>query len=486
MKNEKRLKILVVASEMAPYAKSGGLGDVVGTMPNAVAQLGVDMRVVVPKYRSIDTKYFAGIRYLGDFPVTLNWRHQKAGVLEKKVDDLTVYFLENDYYFGRDGYYGYEDDAERFAFFDKAVLEMLRFLDFYPDIIHCNDWQTGPLCMMLREAFWGFTDYKSIRTVYTVHNLQYQGRFPMQVMEFFDVPYEKFYQCEFYGQVNYMKAGLVYADEITTVSPTYAKEVQTFQYGYGLECVLQSRKDHLQGILNGIDFAHNDPATDPRLVVNYGITTLEKKKENKFALQKQLGLPQRDCPMMAVISRLADQKGLDLISWALPQLLNEDVQFVVLGTGEQRYEDYFRKMEWEHRDKVSANIIFDDTLAQRIYASADLFLMPSLFEPCGLGQMFALRYGAVPVVRKTGGLSDTVTHFNPETGEGNGFVFEHYTGDGLLWAVWQGLNLFWNDHLAWEKIMKNGMSCDFSWHQAAKAYLTMYENLVGETNAKRG
>ena len=478
MEKDKALKVLMVASEMAPFAKSGGLGDVIGSLPKALAEMGVDVRVVLPKYKTIKTEHFADIRYLGDFPVSLSWRNQKAGVLEKKMGNVTVYFLENDYYFWRDGYYGYDDDNERFAFFSKAVLDMLRFLDFYPDIVHCNDWQTGPICMLLKETFYKFIDYQKIKTIYTIHNLQYQGRFSRETMELFDLSFDKFYQCEYYGQVNFMKAGLVYADQITTVSPTYAEEVQTFQYGYGLDGVLRERKDNLCGILNGIDYQANDPSTDKRLFVPYSADQLEQKKEYIHALQEQLGLPQSDCPMLTIISRLADQKGLDLISWALERLVNEDIQLVVLGTGERRYEDYFRGLEWNHKNKVSANIIFDDTLAQRIYAAGDLFLMPSLFEPCGLGQLFALRYGNVPVVRKTGGLSDTVCHFDPQTGSGNGFVFEHYTGDGLLWAIRQALDYYWNDKNNWNKIVRNAMGCNFAWTDSAKAYLRLYERML--------
>ncbi|HCT64814.1 MAG TPA: glycogen synthase GlgA [Lachnospiraceae bacterium] len=476
MNENKPLKVLIVASEVAPYAKSGGLGDVTGSLPRVLKEQGVDVRVVLPKYKTIKTEYFSDTNFLGDFNVSLSWRNQKAGILEKS-GDVTTYFVENDYYFGRDGYYGYQDDNERFAFFGKAVLDMLQFIDFYPDIIHCNDWQTGPIPMMLKETYSKFTFYKDIKTLYTIHNLQYQGRFSRETIEMFDVPWYCFDNCEFYGQLSYSKAGLMYADMISTVSKTYAEEIKTFQYGYGLDGVLRYRSDKLCGILNGIDYRTNNPETDERILINYGVDCIEKKKENKYELQKQLGMNVGDAPMISIISRLADQKGLDLVAWVAEQLLNYDIQLVVLGTGERRFEDFFRELEWRYKGRVSANILFDDTLAQRIYASSDMFLMPSLFEPCGLGQMFSLRYGTVPIVRKTGGLSDTVHHYNRETKEGNGFVFEHYTADGLMWAIKEGISVYNQGADEWNNVVINAMKSENSWRNSAKEYIAVYNKI---------
>lgn len=471
------LKVLVVSSEAAPFAKSGGLGDVVGSLPRILKDRGADIRVVIPKYRSIKNEHFIGINYLGSFETILSWRKQPAGILLKD-DGIKTYFVENDYYFGREGYYGYGDDNERFAFFCKAVLEMLRFIDFYPDIIHCNDWQTGPICMLLKEIYGKFTSYKNIKSLYTIHNLQYQGTFSRETMEMLGIPDYCYGNMEFYGQVSFMKSGLMYADAISTVSPTYAEEIKTFQYGYGLDGVMRLREDRLFGILNGIDYEANNPATDGRIDFNYDINSVEKKKLNKNELQKLLGLEQRDVPLISVISRLADQKGLDLVSWASEEMLNRDVQFVILGTGEKRLEDFFKGLQERHKGKVSANITFNDILAQKIYASSDIFLMPSLFEPCGLGQMFSLRYGTVPVVRKTGGLCDTVVHFNRETKNGNGFVFEHYTADGLMWAINQALETYYSDD--WITVVKNAMSCNYSWDKSADDYIKLYDKILSE------
>ena len=471
------LKVLVVSSEAAPFAKSGGLGDVVGSLPRILKDRGADIRVVIPKYRSIKNEHFIGINYLGSFETILSWRKQPAGILLKDAG-IKTYFVENDYYFGREGYYGYGDDNERFAFFCKAVLEMLRFIDFYPDIIHCNDWQTGPICMLLKEIYGKFTSYKNIKSLYTIHNLQYQGTFSRETMEMLGIPDYCYGNMEFYGQVSFMKSGLMYADAISTVSPTYAEEIKTFQYGYGLDGVMRLREDRLFGILNGIDYEANNPATDGRIDFNYDINSVEKKKLNKNELQKLLGLEQRDVPLISVISRLADQKGLDLVSWASEEMLNRDVQFVILGTGEKRLEDFFKGLQERHKGKVSANITFNDILAQKIYASSDIFLMPSLFEPCGLGQMFSLRYGTVPVVRKTGGLCDTVVHFNRETKTGNGFVFEHYTADGLMWAINQALETYYSDD--WITVVKNAMSCNYSWDKSADDYIKLYDKILSE------
>lgn len=472
------LKVLIVASESAPFVKSGGLGDVVGSLPKALRAQGVDVRVVIPRHRAIKDSTMYDVEYLGEFPVHLFWRTQQAKILVNP-GEVPVYFIENDYYFGRDTLYGYGDDNERFAFFGKAVLDMMAMLDFYPDVLHCNDWQTGPVCMYLKEIYRKMIYYSHIKTLFTIHNLQYQGNFDKNTMDLLGVSYDCYQNgnIEFYHTVSYMKMGLIYADKISTVSETYAKEIQNRQYGYGMDGILRSRNNDLYGIINGIDFNTHNPATDPRIPVNYDANHLEGKAENKRLLKERLHLEQRDVPLVAMITRLADQKGVDILSGVFDALMQRDVHFVLLGTGESRFEHLFRTFQDCYPGKVSANLFFDEALAQQIYAGADLFLMPSLFEPCGLGQMFSLRYGTVPIARKTGGLADTITHYNEETQQGNGFLFETYDGNGLLWAVDQALSVYHKGKEAWTPVVKNAMSCDYSWTNSAYAYIKLYESL---------
>lgn len=478
MKQAEKLKILIVSSEAAPFVKSGGLGDVVGSLPKALRKLGADVRVVIPKFRKIKNENYIDVEYLGGFDVKLGWRTQKAGVLFKN-GEVPTYFIENDFYFGRDELYGYDDDNERFAFFSKAVLDMLPFADFVPDIIHCNDWQTGPVPMLLRETYKKITYLKDIKTIYTIHNLQYQGNFDPSSMEMLDLPWYLYDNgtVEFYGRMSYMKAGLVYADIISTVSETYADEIQTEEYGYGFDGIIRAGKDRLRGIINGIDYETNNPETDKRIDVNYSANNAEAKKENKRLLQERLGLEQRDVPMICMISRLADQKGLDILANAMERLMQNDIQFVILGTGEKRYEDMFRYYENRWKGRFCSCIMFDDTLAQKIYASGDMFLMPSRFEPCGLGQMFSLRYGTVPVVRKTGGLADSVEQFNGETGTGNGFLFETYDAEGILWAVGEALKIY-TDTDKWNTLVKNCMNTKLSWSDSAEKYMELYKEML--------
>ncbi len=478
MKQAEKLKILIVSSEAAPFVKSGGLGDVVGSLPKALRKLGADVRVVIPKFRKIKNENYIDVEYLGGFDVKLGWRTQKAGVLFKN-GEVPTYFIENDFYFGRDELYGYDDDNERFAFFSKAVLDMLPFVDFVPDIIHCNDWQTGPVPMLLRETYKKITYLKDIKTIYTIHNLQYQGNFDPSSMEMLDLPWYLYDNgtVEFYGRMSYMKAGLVYADIISTVSETYADEIQTEEYGYGFDGIIRAGKDRLRGIINGIDYETNNPETDKRIDVNYSADNAEAKKENKRLLQERLGLEQRDVPMRCMRSRLADQKGLDILANAMERLMQNDIQFVILGTGEKRYEDMFRYYENRWKGRFCSCIMFDDTLAQKIYASGDMFLMPSRFEPCGLGQMFSLRYGTVPVVRKTGGLADSVEQFNRETGTGNGFLFETYDAEGILWAVGEALKIY-TDTDKWNTLVKNCMNTKLSWSDSAEKYMELYKEML--------
>lgn len=480
MKQAENLKVLIVSSEAAPFVKSGGLGDVAGSLPKALKALGADVRVVIPKYKKIKTEHYINIEFLGSFNVKLGWRTQKAGILLKN-EDVPVYFVENDYYFGRDGLYGYDDDNERFAFFSKAVIDMLPFVDFIPDIIHCNDWQTGPVSMVLKESYKKISYLKNIKTLYTIHNLQYQGNFDPASLEMFDLPSYLYDNgtVEFYGRMSYMKSGIEYSDVVSTVSETYAKEIQTEEYGYGFDGIMRSVSGRLKGIINGIDYKENDPETDKRIEVNFGVDTIEKKKENKKLLQRSLGLEERDVPMICMISRLANQKGFDILAGAMETLMQNDIQFVLLGTGEKEYEDMFRYYEDRWKGRFCSCIMFDDVLAQRIYASGDMFLMPSRFEPCGLGQMFSLRYGTVPVVRKTGGLADTVTHFDPETGKGNGFLFETYDSGGIIWAVGEALKTYENKD-SWNRLVRNCMETKLSWEDSAKKYIALYNEMLNK------
>ena len=480
----KRLKVLFVASEVRPYSISGGLGDVAGSLPRALKAQDVDIRVVFPKYGNIPIRNLADAKYIGFLTTHLSWREQGASIYTiepKNPEDVQLYMIENDYYFGRDGYYGYGDDFERFSFFTKVSIEFLTKVGFQPDIIHFNDWQTGIGCTYLRDIYRGFTFYENMKSLFTIHNLRYQGSFGREILWSIGLNDGYFTggDLEFYNNVSLLKAGVIHSDAVSTVSDTYAKEIQTPAFGYGMEGLLRKRGEHdgrLFGIVNGIDMNLNDPKTDKRIFANFGASNvLEKKKENKRSLQATIGLPQNDVPMVAIISRLANQKGFDIISVCLDEILSKDLQFVVLGTGEGRYEELFKNYSYRYPDKLSAQITFNDQLAQQIYASADIFLMPSIYEPCGLGQMFAMRYGAVPVVRKTGGLADTVKHFGPNALDGNGFMFEDFVASALMWALNQALSYYNTPH--WDMIVQNAMAGDFSWDKSALAYVDLYEFL---------
>lgn len=480
MSNLNKLKILIVSSEAAPFVKSGGLGDVIGSLPKALLEMGADIRIVIPKYKTIKQEHFLGTEFMGNYDTKLGWRIQKAGVLYKDAD-VPVYFIENDYYFGRQEIYGYSDDNERFAFFSRAVIDMLPFVDFIPDIIHCNDWQTGPLPMLLKETYKKVSYLKNIKTLYTIHNLQYQGNFDAASLEMFDLPGYLFDNgtVEFYGRMSYMKAGIVYSDMISTVSETYANEIQTEEYGYGFDGIIRANSDKLKGIINGIDYVINNPETDKHIDVNFSEKTIELKKENKKLLQKELGLEERDVPMVCMVSRLANQKGFDILACAMEQIMGNDLQFVLLGTGEKQYEDMFRYYENRWKGRFCSCIMFDNTLAQKIYASGDMFLMPSRFEPCGLGQMFSLRYGTVPIVRKTGGLVDTVEQYNSETGKGNGFLFDTYNAEGILWALGEALKVY-NNQQEWHTLVENCMKSHLSWTDSAKIYIELYKEMLNK------
>ncbi|GIP37387.1 glycogen synthase [Paenibacillus sp. J31TS4] len=476
------MKILFAASEAVPFVKTGGLADVIGSLPQALKELGHDVRVILPKYEDIPESYRDGMTLLDSFTVPVGWRNQYCGVEQLELEGVVYYFIDNEFYFRRKGIYGYGDDAERFVFFSRAVADAIPRLGFLPDIVHCNDWQTGlvPFCLKVHHGHQ--EEYARIRTVFTIHNLKYQGRFNRGLLQdLLGVGDEYFTadKLEFYGDGSCMKGGLVYSDAVTTVSPTYAEEIRTRAFGEGLDGMLRARGDDLLGILNGIDAADYDPMKDPNLAVPYR-NSMAKKRLNKSRLQEEVGLPVReDVPLIGIVSRLVEQKGFDLIACVLDDILRLDVQLVVLGTGDRTYEELFRDAAGRYPDKLSANIRFHEPLSRRIYAGSDLFLMPSLFEPCGLGQLIALRYKAAPIVRETGGLKDTVQAFDELTGQGNGFSFANYNAHDMLYTIERAVKLY-QDPKLWATLADNMGRKDFSWRRSAQQYASMYGKLLAE------
>jgi len=481
-------KVLMVSTEVNPYSKTGGLGDVAGSLPKALRGRGVDIRVVLPKYKNIPAEMIKAARHVVTFTVHLSWRTQEANiyVIDEHGDGDSVYLIENDFYFSRDYVYGYDDDFERFAFFTRASIEMLGHVNFQANILHFNDWHTGLGPTYLRDIYRQFTFYSHMKSIFAIHNLHYQGVFGREIL--WDVGLNDGYftggDLEFHGKTSYLKAGILHSDAVSTVSETYAAEIQTPAYGYGMDGLLRQRgmAGKLYGITNGIDMEANNPETDPRIHVNFSAKTLDKKRENKYLLQEQLGLPVGDTPMISIVSRLVEQKGIDILSIIMEELMSMDVQLVMLGTGDGRYEGMFKHYAWRFPQKVSANISFNGTLAQQIYAASDMFLMPSVYEPCGLGQLFAMRYGTIPIVRKTGGLADTVFNFNWDANTGNGFVFDDYVASALIWAIKEAMHVYGHPE-KWKRLMKNAMSGDFSWSRAADKYIDMY-NEVGQGGVK--
>ncbi|MDD3438552.1 MAG: glycogen synthase GlgA [Clostridiaceae bacterium] len=475
------INVLFAASEAVPFAKTGGLADVAGTLPRELVKLGADVRLIIPKYKSIPRNFVEAMEYIGYVYVDLAWRHQYCAVLKLEYQGVITYFIDNEYYFNRDCLYGHFDEAEQFAFFSRAVLKVLPLIDFKPDIIHCNDWQTGVVSAFLKAGFGHIGFLKDIKTVYTIHNLKYQGMFPKEVLgDILGLSWDYFNPegLELHDCVNYMKAGIAYSDIVTTVSKTYAEEIKTDFFGENLNGILTKRSESIFGILNGIDYLENDPETDTRIYKSFNAEDLEGKYENKKMLQESLGLPQREeVPVIGVVSRLVGQKGFDLIAHVLDEMLKMDIQLVVLGTGDSNYENMFRNAAERYPGKVSANIKYDGVLAQRIYAGSDMFLMPSLYEPCGLSQIFSLRYGTVPIVRETGGLKDTVMPYNEFTGEGTGFSFANYNAHEMQDTVKRAISFYKNKDI-WEKIVKSGMKQDFSWSKSAKEYMELYEKMV--------
>lgn len=478
------MKVLFAVSECVPFAKSGGLADVTGALPKELVRQEIDIRVIMPKYGSIDNNLKARMKKKAEYTVEVGWRKQYCGIEELEFQGVNYYFVDNEYYFMREEFYGYFDDGERFAFFCKAVIDSLPHINFQPDIIHCHDWHTGMIPFLLKFEYKEKKGYECIQTVFTIHNLLFQGIMPRESLkELFGLKEEYFHidYLEFYGCINYMKGGIVAADKITTVSPTYKSEIQTGAYGEKLHELLQSRSRDLEGILNGIDLELNNPERDPFLFKNYSWKDLTNKRVNKFHLQERLGLPIKEkTPIIAMITRLTKQKGIDLVKHVFRELIAKDIQLIILGTGDDEYERFFQQMEAAYPHKCKAYIGFDEGLAHEVYAGADLFLMPSQFEPCGLGQMIAMRYGAVPIVRETGGLNDTVFSFNELSGEGNGFSFSHYNAHDMLFTIERALRFYW-DEACWRNIVQKAMAMDYSWAQSATKYKQLYSELVSRS-----
>ena len=475
------MKVLFAASEAHPFIKTGGLGDVMGALPKSLVKLGVDVRVVIPKYKNIKDELKQKLQFVKWFTVSVGWRNQYCGVFQYEYKGVIYYFIDNEYYFNRDGLYGYFDDGERFAFFNRAVLQFIKQVDWQPDLINCNDWQTGMIPVLLNLEYKRDEFYSKIKTVFSIHNLLFKGSFSPKVLpELFGYDYMPLDNgsVELDGSVSFLKGGLNYCDQITTVSNTYAEEIKTPQYGEGLDGFLRSKSYYLMGIVNGIDYEEFNPQYDKSIFKNFNIDLIDNKVENKLALQKELGLPQKkDTPMIGLISRLTNQKGCDLIVNMIDRLLQRDIQVVILGTGDYWYEETFKNLQYRYPDKVSANIKFDNTLAHKIYAATDMFLMPSLFEPCGLGQLIALRYGSIPIVRETGGLKDTISPYNQYNGVGNGFGFKNFNSNELMQIIEYALTIY-NDKDAWNNIIRQAMNSDNSWKKSAKQYKWLYEGVI--------
>lgn len=479
--SSKKMQIVFASAECAPFVKTGGLGDVAGSLPAALVRAGAEVIVMVPKYATIKDEYKSQMEHFSDFYVSLGWRNEYCGLEKLEHDGVTYMFIDNERYFARDYPYGFFDDGERFAFFSKAITESLQHLQagFECDILHCNDWQTALAPVFLREFYQGLPLYERVKTVFSIHNVAFQGQFSDTVMEDIlgvaHIPAAASQlRCDACS-INYMLGALRYADAITTVSPTYANEIQTPEFGEGLDGVLRERSYALQGILNGIDVAGFDPATDKRIAANYTVEDRSGKAVCKAKLQEELGLEVRDDrPLMVMVTRLTRQKGLDLVMYALDRILAGGVQVAVLGTGDRDYEDGLRYFQDKYPGTMAARIEFDPALSQRMYAAADMFLMPSKFEPCGLSQIIAMRYGTLPIVRETGGLKDTVIPYNEFTGEGTGFSFSNFNGDEMGDAVFRAARLFWDNREAWDQLVTQAMSQDFSWTRSADKYLDLY------------
>ena len=479
-------KILFAASEGVPFIKTGGLADVVGSLPKYIDKEYFDVRVFIPKYTCMKQEMKDKLRYVTHFYMDFNWQNVYVGVLEAEEAGVHYYFIDNESYFG--GFKPYGDDPryeiEKYAYFCKAVLSALPLLNFQPDLIHCHDWQTGLIPVYLKERFHGGDFYRNMKSVITIHNLKFQGIWDKQKVIDITGLNEYYFtsdKLEAYGDANYLKGGIVYADMVTTVSDSYAEEIKMPFYGEHLDGLMRARSNCLRGIVNGLDYDEYNPETDPLIYANYNAKTFRKEKiKNKRGLQKELGLDQNDKAfMIGIVSRLTDQKGFDLINYVIEEICAEDTQLVVLGTGEERYENLFRHFEWKYHGRVSANIFYSNERSHKIYAACDAFLMPSLFEPCGLSQLMSLRYGTVPIVRETGGLKDTVEPYNEYEGKGTGFSFANYNAHEMLATIRYAKDVYYNRKREWNKIIDRAMAADFSWNVSAKKYQEMYDWLIG-------
>ena len=476
-------KVLFVASECVPFVKTGGLADVVGSLPKYLDKEQFDVRVMLPKYMMIPDHFKQNMQYKTHFYMELNWRSQYVGVLESVVDGITFYFIDNEFYFsGMKPYGNIYEDIEKFTFFSRACLSALPVIDFRPDIIHCHDWQTGLVPVYLHDSFQGGEFFRGIKTIMTIHNLKFQGVWDKKTIKNITGLGDYYFapdKLEAYGDANYLKGGIVYADYVTTVSDSYANEIRMPFYGEGLDGLMNAKANRLVGIVNGIDYNEYNPETDPFIVQHYNAKNFRKEKvKNKCALQEELGLEVNDKKfMIGIVSRLTDQKGFDLIDYVIEEICAEDTQLVVLGTGEEKYEHLFRHFAWKYSNRVSANIFYSNERSHRIYAACDAFLMPSLFEPCGLSQLMSLRYGTVPIVRETGGLRDTVQPYNQYDGTGTGFGFCNYNAHEMLGTVRYAKDVYYNHRREWNKIIDRGMAADFSWSASARKYEDLYNRM---------
>ena len=478
-------KILFATSEAVPFIKTGGLADVTGSLPKYLNKEEYDVRIILPKYLCMDTRFVEQLHFKCHFYVDLNWRRQYTGIFETKMDGITYYFVDNEYYFAGDKPYNqiYED-VEKFAFFSKAVLEALPYIDFCPDLIHCHDWQTGLIPVFLRTTYGSQEYYAGMKSVFSIHNLKFQGRWILsEVMDITGLPAQIFTsdKLEAYGEANYLKGGAVYANAITTVSKTYADEIMTQEGGEGLHGLLSARHNDLYGIVNGLDYDVFNPETDKDIRQNFRVSNVKSgKKANKLALQKEFGLPEEEGTfLLGMVSRLTDQKGFDLVAYIMDELLcTAKIQIIVLGTGEDRYQDMFRYFEHKYPNQIKAYIGYSEELAHRIYASCDSFLMPSLFEPCGLSQLMSMRYGTLPIVRETGGLKDTVEPYNEYEHTGTGFSFANYNAHEMLNTIRYALKIYYDEKKEWDAMVKRAMKQDFSWERSAKEYERLYEKII--------
>ncbi len=470
------MKILFAASEAVPFVKTGGLGDVAGALPGELNKLNADCRVILPLYGDILEKYRSTMSYVGSLSVLVAWRKQYCGVFEQTVNNVKYYFIDNEYYFKRSGLYGFYDDGERFAFFSRAVLEVLPLIDFYPDVLHANDWHTALIPVFLDAFYIGREEYKNIKTLFTIHNIEFQGKYGREIIpDVLGLPAEKSKIVDYAGCTNYMKGAIESANAVNTVSQSYAKEILDPFYAYGLEDILREREYKLSGVVNGIDVGIFNPWKDKALFKNYSKNTIAGKSVNKKGLCEMLNITYNEnVPVISMVTRLTEQKGVDLLVGVIEEILARDVQLIVLGTGDWRYETKLRDVESRYSNKMRALITFSGDLANKLYASSDMFLMPSKFEPCGLSQMIAMRYGTVPIVRETGGLRDTVIPFDGE--KGTGFTFLTYNAYDMLGAIDRAIGVF-HDKEQWAKLIQNAMSADFSWKKSAKEYMKKYQEL---------